>query len=351
MNGEEKKRVQYIDVARGIAMICIILGHLGDMQINRVVFTFHVPIFFLITGYFFKPEKDWKSFLKKKAKTLLLPYVVTSLLVAIINAVKDAVLYHGENPMYCFLQWIQAALYGAGDATPRLWPVAQSGALWFLLANFWGCLFLRVSLSLKQWWIRIPLILLIFSLGYFTREMWYPLSIQAGGPALVFMYIGVLLSRMKECNKIIPKEAKAAFLVLSIGVGYCFINDFQSFYLVHADIGRGAVDVLSCLCVCYVVLMLSKGLDQYLNKISKPLAWFGKYSILVLCFHLIELNCFPWWKILDKLQHMGLPESWRYTTNIILKFVWVILMTILCANINPLRRVFGLNPKRPAMKG
>lgn len=41
-------RLQYIDIAKGIAMICIILGHLGNASINRIVFTFHVPIFSLL---------------------------------------------------------------------------------------------------------------------------------------------------------------------------------------------------------------------------------------------------------------------------------------------------------------
>ena len=41
-------RLQYIDIAKGIAMICIILGHLGNASINRIVFTFHVPFFFFI---------------------------------------------------------------------------------------------------------------------------------------------------------------------------------------------------------------------------------------------------------------------------------------------------------------
>lgn len=41
-----KNRVKYIDIARGIAILCIILGHLGNATINRIVYTFHVPIFF-----------------------------------------------------------------------------------------------------------------------------------------------------------------------------------------------------------------------------------------------------------------------------------------------------------------
>ena len=41
---EIKQRKSFIDIAKGIAIISIILGHLGVYQINRVVYTFHVPI-------------------------------------------------------------------------------------------------------------------------------------------------------------------------------------------------------------------------------------------------------------------------------------------------------------------
>ena len=39
-----RQRKSFIDIAKGIAIISIILGHLGVYQINRVVYTFHVPI-------------------------------------------------------------------------------------------------------------------------------------------------------------------------------------------------------------------------------------------------------------------------------------------------------------------
>lgn len=42
----KKRRLEYVDVAKGIGIICIILGHLGLASVNKVVFTFHVPIFF-----------------------------------------------------------------------------------------------------------------------------------------------------------------------------------------------------------------------------------------------------------------------------------------------------------------
>ena len=46
-----ENRIRSVDVARGVAIVCIVLGHLGVDGINRVVFTFHVPLFCLLSGY------------------------------------------------------------------------------------------------------------------------------------------------------------------------------------------------------------------------------------------------------------------------------------------------------------
>lgn len=83
-------RLQYIDIAKGIAMICIILGHLGNASINRIVFTFHVPIFFFITGYFTNKKRDLNGFIKNKARTLLVPYIISSIVIIIIGTLKRA---------------------------------------------------------------------------------------------------------------------------------------------------------------------------------------------------------------------------------------------------------------------
>ena len=40
------KRLDYFDMAKGIAILCVILGHLGVRDIDRVVVVFHMPLFF-----------------------------------------------------------------------------------------------------------------------------------------------------------------------------------------------------------------------------------------------------------------------------------------------------------------
>ena len=102
----EKRRIQYIDIAKGIAMICIVLGHLGNPQINRVVFTFHVPVFFFITGYFINTSLSVKDFIKNKTRTLLCPYIFTCLAIIILATLEYQVFMgSADRPCACHFRW------------------------------------------------------------------------------------------------------------------------------------------------------------------------------------------------------------------------------------------------------
>lgn len=53
-----KLREEYMDVAKGIAILTVIMGHcIHDCVIKKLIFSFHMPIFFLISGYFFHKKE------------------------------------------------------------------------------------------------------------------------------------------------------------------------------------------------------------------------------------------------------------------------------------------------------
>ena len=85
------ERVRYFDIAKGIAILCIIAGHMGNGIINNFVFTFHVPIFFLISGYFLKNNTSLKEFALKKYKQLIRPYMITCVCVIVGVTLKDII--------------------------------------------------------------------------------------------------------------------------------------------------------------------------------------------------------------------------------------------------------------------
>lgn len=68
-------RIRWIDAAKGIGLLCVILGHLGIPLVETWVYFFHMPLFFFLSGLVFSGGKyDFQTFLKKKLRSLVLPY-------------------------------------------------------------------------------------------------------------------------------------------------------------------------------------------------------------------------------------------------------------------------------------
>ncbi len=69
---------KWIDCAKGIAMICIIIGHIGEGTYGKVylsfVHVFHVVTFFLLSGYTFKIERITLEYVNRKFRRLMKPY-------------------------------------------------------------------------------------------------------------------------------------------------------------------------------------------------------------------------------------------------------------------------------------
>ena len=81
------ERVHYIDVARGIAIILMVLGHILEVETigRELVFSFHMPLFLIVSGYFFSDKGSFGKLLSKLLVKLLLPAFVILTLVNFIN--------------------------------------------------------------------------------------------------------------------------------------------------------------------------------------------------------------------------------------------------------------------------
>lgn len=336
----ESNRIRYIDIAKGIAIICIIMGHVGNWNINRIVFTFHVPIFFFITGYFLNDKRNLKEFVRIKCKTLIVPYILTCLAMIILGTLMGQI--QNADAMAALKKWMIASLYGAGSDVTSPFYVPAIGALWFLLATFWGSCFLRVSFNFHPY-VRILTVLALFSIGYFTRTyFWLPFSLQAGACATLFMYMGWLWKDIRKSITTISREIKDFGLVVAALSGGAFIKNFQSFWLVSCDIGRGIVDIYGCACACIVVIAISKWIDSNLKHCSAFLAYFGKFSLLVLCIHILEQNLFPWVLAADKAIQFGMPEAGRLLYYIFGKLTMDLTCAYILSKSVFVRRLFGM---------
>lgn len=143
--------MDYFDIAKGLAMFCVIAGHMGVRHVNAFVFSFHMPLFFLISGYFFKSDatKVWRN-----CKRLLTAYLWTVVAIAALSElfVLADVLFKGGDPFMLVEnigKWALAGLYGSGARVDCLGlHLPPIGAVWFLLALAWGVCF-SLSASYK----------------------------------------------------------------------------------------------------------------------------------------------------------------------------------------------------------
>ena len=76
---KENTRLSFIDIARAFAIIFIVLGHSVAYSnhctnVFKFVYSFHVYLFFFLSGYTFSTNKKIKEFIKTKFKRIMIPY-------------------------------------------------------------------------------------------------------------------------------------------------------------------------------------------------------------------------------------------------------------------------------------
>lgn len=148
------ERKRYIDVAKGIAILLVILGHMNrffeyDGRLNQMVYSVQLPVFLVVGGYWMrlKSGESPMQFLEKKFYRLLQPYFFYAVF-SIIYAWPESA------ERFCF--YVAGMLWGIGirDYLPNL-------PIWFLpmffVANLWFYLVLRIGAMGKKRWQKLLL--------------------------------------------------------------------------------------------------------------------------------------------------------------------------------------------------
>lgn len=186
---------KWVDIAKGIGIILVFLGHFDIPNILRVeIYTFHIPLFFFLSGVVFNSDKPIKRFLGDEAKRMIVPYycwaffyfVLFKLLVQIVrgqsvNIGKDVYTYltMGRKDTIWFLS---ALLFVQVMAYIFLRLVKNNKALlmFFALLLFSICYLFFYKRGIHNFWINADAAMMampFFALGYNYR--YYRVDIEA----------------------------------------------------------------------------------------------------------------------------------------------------------------------------
>lgn len=73
------KRIIWLDMAKGYGMILVIAAHVGVGAVGTWIYSFHIPLFFFLSGYVFNEKSNFMLFIKSKCRSMLVPYVCLGL--------------------------------------------------------------------------------------------------------------------------------------------------------------------------------------------------------------------------------------------------------------------------------
>ncbi|MGE1156283.1 acyltransferase family protein [Pseudomonas kitaguniensis] len=174
-----KHRWIQMDIARGIGILVIVYAHSWFVAsspelLYPILASFVLPLFFFLSGVFFKPEQPFGEMAIRKADALLKPFFFTMLAYVIVRDILRG------QPL---LPDIGGVLYASVDTIP--WQ-----ALWFL-PHFWvAILFSWVVLRLiSRWKLSLPVscVLMVVQLlvGIWMLPWFWQLPVTFGGHSWV----------------------------------------------------------------------------------------------------------------------------------------------------------------------
>lgn len=282
-----RKRLTYLDMAKGIGIFLVILGHIEYIREDTLkwISSFHMPLFFVIGGIlaYEKREEGRPLFsaLAARARGTLVPYAAFTIMLLTMNTLE-----HFLDP---------GALSGAQLA--RQYVDAATGygihILWFLPAYFTaGAIFLLLERGLRPVSRNLAVLLLavgaygvtvIFRLDqYAVTDL--PLIGFAGMDLLITLLRGILampfLLMGWYLGTFYGRLPRKAFPVLALllipgGILALHLSVFDLHYL-YVEPWHYLAAFLSC-----------AGLTALMRALPaiRPLAWLGRNSLVIMCTH------------------------------------------------------------------
>ncbi len=178
----ERSRIGYIDIYRAIGIMLMVIGHTAiSLTTMTYIMSFHMPMFFFISGFLFRGNRPWKPYIIKKFRTLVVPYLS-------FGIIAITIVYFGKPSV--FPQKLSAFLVYSTEE----YPLAT--AMWFLAALFVSNVVYFVIDRVNNNIIKTLVIVVLAVFGEVFTHLTNIVLPYAIGPALVgvgLMHIGRLM--------------------------------------------------------------------------------------------------------------------------------------------------------------
>lgn len=291
-------RIIWIDWMKFIGIALVVMGHLSftNIFINQFIYSFHMPLFFIIAGFLFNYTDNY---LIKNIKNLILPYLIYCCINYawwfIFSYIRHPEIYEHsfENAV---IKPVLGILIAVDYKTPISFPIP--GALWFLIAMFWVRTFYSLIVDkfgeYKSIVISIILCLMLMAIYLLKKNNLDLLfSLDSSILAFPFFIFGIILKKniIFDCNKIII----LIVLIISIITTYFLTTINGAVDMNTFNFGKNIFlyflnGIIGCVIIFAIAYLLKNIVNKFVVEIS-----FG--TIIIIGLHGIITNGILNWGI------------------------------------------------------
>lgn len=325
------QRINYLDVAKGIAIILVVLGHIISVHSNPLqvwIYSFHMPAFFIISGMIFKKKAELKELsmrqlIRKRASRLLYPYFVFGAIFLIRYGFQIIIGSGNEDILITY--------------TINLLTLVGVGVLWFLSTLFLSeILFAFIMKHNTRIQIISFLALLAFTIitsfiegttlawdGNIVSIHMYFILLYRTFSAVIFLMIGYYtIELVDKCNKSL--DILFILLFFPISVLLSQINgdvDLNKFFLGNP-------------LIYYISAIIGSGTLIYISKLFnniRLLVFYGRNSLLIMGTHTI-LGIYKASSIL--INHIQFLNNYFYLEKFAVLVITMMFETVIIIIVN-----------------
>lgn len=290
------KRIDYLDVAKFIGLLLVCFCHIPmpEGNFHVWVYSFHMPLFFIVSGIFFSPDKFDVG---KSALQMLVPFVIFNIIALVISM---------------FIGTVSTGMVKLPDVTSDF--IIRSkytiGPSWFLLSLFVLRVYCGIILKYLNNRCLVASSFLIMLVFYITSDsgFWYVLSLGSTVLGLPFYLSGYYFKGIFLEDRLIGKWwLPIAALGLSI---LALINGQVEIY--NHDYGR---NVVSFIVFGLAGTLFIIALSRYVKLPKKTLSVFMDGALFIICFHtlIFEYLILMWNKLTGDFSGNTVAEKIVFT--------------------------------------
>lgn len=305
-------RKKEIDLARGIGILLVVLGHSNISSItHKFIYSFHMPLFFMISGYLYDEEKykdNTLNFVKKKFNSYIVPYFY----LCFINLFLVSIELIKNNNLKKIFKHLIGIIYSRGTTE---W-LPNCSPLWFLTCIFCTEIIFYLINKKNNKWIYLLFCMVLGYLIYLNLTIKLFWNIDTALISIVYIFVGNLIKKYKILEKI---KCTMIIVLLSIGIIFILLNNYNVDFDAN-EYGNIAFMYIASISMSLVVLKLA-----FYIKNNCILEFLGRNTIIIIGFNYFILSISN--RVLNKFYFNVniLKVILNYSLQLILLFIIIII--------------------------